>query len=197
VRFTQLYAQAIRAKRRPTSLWLRPEEENMNDRPLFSMSRRRWLAVCAFAVLGLVAAGVATAAPGWFGHGRHGFGHHRGGSHGGHDFSAEDIRSAVEWMLREADASDEQVARVSEIATAAANDLRGLRDQHDAQREAFAAALVGADRAALETLRGDGIAAADAASQRLVAALADAAEVLTPEQRQQLAEAHARHHGRD
>jgi protein CpxP len=166
----------------------------MEQRPRAFWSRRTWLGASALAVLALGAAGVATAGPGWLG--RPGFGHFRG-HHGGHDFGEEDIRFVVGWTLREVDATDEQVAKVSEIATLAAADLRTLHDAHRARREPFAAALVAADRAALETLRSEELAAAEVASQRIVVALADAAEVLTPEQRQRLAEAHARHHGRD
>jgi len=167
----------------------------MDERPRrFRMTRRRWLGVSALAALGLGATGVATASPGWLGHGRHAFGHFRG--HHGHDFDADDIRFVVEWTLREVDASEEQVARVTAIATAAAEDLRALHDAHRARREPFAQALVAADRAALERLRSEELAAAEQASQRIVVALADAAEVLTPEQRQRLAEAHAAHHRR-
>ena len=54
----------------------------MNERPRrFWMSRRTWLGATALAALGLGAAGMATATPGWLGHARHGFGHFRGGSH--------------------------------------------------------------------------------------------------------------------
>jgi Spy/CpxP family protein refolding chaperone len=44
------------------------------------------------------------------------------------------------------------------------------------------------DRAALEAIRAQEIQAADAMSKRFVQSLADVAEVLTPEQRAQLAE---------
>jgi Spy/CpxP family protein refolding chaperone len=167
----------------------------MDERPRrFRMTRRRWLGATAFAALGLGAAGVASAGPGWLGHGRHGFGHFRGGPPG---FDEEDVRFAVAFALREVDATDEQVARVTGIAAAAHADLRVLAAAHRARRASFAQALVAADRAALETLRAEELAAAEQASQRLVIALADAADVLTPEQRQRLAEAHAHRHGRE
>src|SRR5207247_1603810 len=51
------------------------------------------------------------------------------------------------------------------------------------------------DRAALESLRADQLKLAENASQRLTQALADVADVLTPEQRQQLAERINRRHG--
>jgi Spy/CpxP family protein refolding chaperone len=44
------------------------------------------------------------------------------------------------------------------------------------------------DRAALEALRAEQLALADAASKRFIQALGDAAEVLTPEQRRNLDE---------
>jgi Spy/CpxP family protein refolding chaperone len=162
----------------------------MTDKPRrFWTTRRAWLAAGALGLLGLGAMGVAAAPPALFAHARHGFGHFR--SHG---LSEEDIRFTVSWVLREVDASDEQVAAVTAIATRAATDLKALHAEHRSRRDAFTQALVAADRSALETLRGEELAAVEGASQRIVSALADAAEVLTPEQRQRLAEAHARHH---
>jgi Spy/CpxP family protein refolding chaperone len=49
------------------------------------------------------------------------------------------------------------------------------------------------DRAALEAVRVEAIQHMDLASKDLVKAVADVAEVLTPAQRQQLAELHKRH----
>ena len=68
-------------------------------------------------------------------------------------------------------------------------------------REALIEALTRetVDREALEALRQNKLATADRASQRLLTALADAADVLTPVQRQELAaelESHWRHHHR-
>jgi Spy/CpxP family protein refolding chaperone len=172
-------------------LSVRPEETVMDERPRrFHLSRRAWLGVLALGALGLGAAGTA-AAPGWLGHVRHGFGHFRGH----HGWSEADVRFAIEFWLRDADASEEQTARIVAIASAAHADVHALREAHLAHRAAFVEAIVAADRAALEQLRREELAAAEAASQRLVAALADAAEVLTPEQRRALAEAHAAHHG--
>jgi hypothetical protein len=156
--------------------------------------RRAWLGALALGLIGLGAAGVATAKPGLFAHARHAFGHLRGPhGHGSHAPSEQDVRFTVAFLLREVDASDEQLAAVTAIATRAAADLAALRGAHRARRDAFTAALVAADRGALESLRGEELAALESASQRLVAALAEAAELLTPEQRQRLAEAHAAH----
>lgn len=150
----------------------------MTDQPRrFWTTRRAWLAAGALGLLALGVMGVR--------------GHH---GHRLHALSDEDIRFTVSWVLREVDASDEQVAAVTAIATRAATDLKALHAEHRSRRDAFTQALVGADRSALETLRGEELATVEDASQRIVSALADAAEVLTPEQRQRLAEAHARHH---
>jgi Spy/CpxP family protein refolding chaperone len=78
------------------------------------------------------------------------------------------------------------------------DDLFRLRQQHQANRDAFHAQLGGAtvDRAALEEVRKSEIALADEASKRLVRALADVADVLTPEQREALMDRFHRHHER-
>jgi Spy/CpxP family protein refolding chaperone len=158
----------------------------MHDQPRSFWTRRR--VAFGVAALGLITLGAAAAPPGLF---RHGFGHFR--HHHAHD--AEDVRFAVAWVLREVDASEAQVARVSEIATRAVADLEALRDLHRARHDAFTAALVAGDRAALEALRRESLASLEGASERVVTALADAAEVLTREQRQRLADAHAARHG--
>ena len=79
----------------------------------------------------------------------------------------------------------------------AAQDLLPLRAKmHDARRQAVALlSQQHVDRAALEALRADQLKLAENASQRLTQALADVADVLTPEQRQQLAERINRRHG--
>lgn len=130
----------------------------------------------------------------------------RGGWHGLHRHRSfhsmspgaakEHLEVATKWALRDIDASEEQQERVSAIAAGAVDDLFRLRDRHQANREAFHAQLKGAviDRAALEQLRQSEIALADEASKRLVQALADVGDVLTPEQRQALME---RFHGRE
>ena len=91
---------------------------------------------------------------------------------------------------------DEQVEAVTAIVREAATELRSFHDARYEVRDAWSSALVSADRAALEARRTEALAVFDEASQRVVAALGDVAEVLTPEQRQRLAEAHA-HHAHD
>jgi protein CpxP len=162
------------------------------------MSRRIWIAA---AVITLGLAGGASAllatpaarAAGWFGPSR-GFGH---GGHGfGRTHGPDHLRFGIEWALDRVDATDEQVEAIVAIAGSVAEGLSGLHDQHEAQREALVAALAGAavDREALERLRTEGMALAEDASARLVTAVADAADVLTPEQRRALVEEHEHFH---
>jgi Spy/CpxP family protein refolding chaperone len=105
------------------------------------------------------------------------------------------MQVATKWVLREIDANELQQEKVSKVLTGAVDDLFRLKEQHQANREAFAAQLGGAsiDRAALEEIRKSEMALADDASRRFVQAMADVAEVLTPEQRQQLLDHVHRH----
>jgi len=130
-----------------------------------------------------------------------GFHHSWGGRWGGHAMSPEaakeHLQIASKWLLRDIDASAEQQDRVNAIVTGAVDDLFRLRARHQQNRDAFHAQLGGAtiDRAALEEIRKSEMGVADEASKRLVQALADVSDVLTPEQRQALAERIHRHHG--
>lgn len=84
-----------------------------------------------------------------------------------------------------ADATPEQQARVAAIAKRAMADLRPLHEQRR-QTYASAHALLMApvvDRAALEQLRAAHVQQFDNGSRRIMEAVADAADVLTPAQR--------------
>src|SRR6266581_1772142 len=114
---------------------------------------------------------------------------------GGHhamnpEAAKEHLQIATKWALRDIDASPAQQDQVNRILGGAVDDLFRLRQKHQTNREAFAAQLGGAtiDRAALEEIRKSEMALADDASQRFVQALADVADVLTPEQRRALIE---------
>jgi hypothetical protein len=74
----------------------------------------------------------------------------------------------------------------------------GLRGWRGARHAAWGAALASdvVDRDVLEGMRASEIERADAASQRLVATLADLADVLTPEQRAELLRTLERWHRR-
>jgi Spy/CpxP family protein refolding chaperone len=82
-------------------------------------------------------------------------------------------------------ASPDQQARVAAIFKAAVADLRPahaqLREAHARAHALLMAPVV--DRAALEQLRAAQMQQLDAASRRILAAVEDAAELLTPEQR--------------
>ena len=87
------------------------------------------------------------------------------------------------------DASPDQKARVAAIAKAAMADLRPphaqLRQGHVRAHELLMAPVI--DRAALEQLRAAQIRQMDLISRRILAAVEDAAEVLTPAQRERFA----------
>jgi len=151
---------------------------------------RRWL-IAGLAAATLAAAGSSLA---W---------HSRADAHGmmgrGFGYGAgpvdpaamgKRIDAAVQWMLADVDATDEQRERIAAIVKGAANDLASMRGKHmEARRktvELLAAPTI--DRAQIETVRVEQMQLADSATRRMTQALADAAEVLNPEQRAKLAE---------
>lgn len=152
--------------------------------------RRRWLKRGAFGLLGAAIAG---------GLGFKAFAH-RGDGRGPLD--PAQIDAHLERMLKhlyvEIDATEAQQQKLAPIVKQAAKDLLPLRDRMRAARGQAIELLTGdtVDRASIEKLRGEQIALADGGSKRLAQAVADAAEVLTPEQRKTLAERmqHRRRH---
>ncbi|MGH7312289.1 MAG: Spy/CpxP family protein refolding chaperone [Candidatus Rokuibacteriota bacterium] len=159
--------------------------------------RRRFLRRAAIATLiAGVATGIGVRA---FAHGPGGW--HRGGFMGARlDPAAldEHLERMLKHLYVEIDATDAQKQQLAPIVKAAAGDLLPLRSSmHDARRQAVELLSRDViDRAALEALRVDQLRLAEQASQRFVQALADVADVLTPEQRTQLAERIGRWHGR-
>ena len=105
---------------------------------------------------------------------------------------------ALKHLYVEIDATDAQKQQLAPIVKGAARDLLPLRAKmHDARRQAVELlSQQTIDRAALETLRADQLKLAEMASQRFTQALADVADVLTPDQRKQLAERITRWQGR-
>lgn len=146
--------------------------------------------------LGLVLAGVvALGAGGALVYAHAGQGGHHGGMHA--EEMTEHFQVHVKHVLAEVEATAEQRARIEAIVDAAANDLKTLHEQHARAFGELHELLVAPtiDRAKIEQLRAQRIAALDAASQRCAAALADAVEVLTPEQRARLGEKMRQRHG--
>jgi Spy/CpxP family protein refolding chaperone len=113
-----------------------------------------------------------------------------------------DMEKHLDRMLKhlyvEIDATDEQKRRLEPIVKQAARDLLPLREElHAGRREAIELLTQErVDPAALEALRAKKIGLADEASRRVTRAIGEAAEVLTPAQRKELAAHFARRHGR-
>jgi periplasmic protein CpxP/Spy len=104
--------------------------------------------------------------------------------------TAEMVEDKVKHVLSRVDATDEQKAKVTAIAKAAAADLAKLGFPPREGRAKFLA-LIRADKIepeAIEALRVEQSAKWDAASKRIAQAVADAAAVLTPAQRRELTE---------
>lgn len=99
------------------------------------------------------------------------------------------IERRVNRVLGAVDASTEQRQKVRSILEAAGNDLYPIRQQRMENRKQIAAALAAAtiDRAKIESLRQEQLKLHDSASKRFTDALTEAAEVLTPAQRAELA----------
>ncbi len=125
----------------------------------------------------------AWAQPGGHGPGMHGMGNMDGpgmmmGGRG------------IDHMLDGLNASDAQRTQIRQIFKAAADDLRGQREQrralHERGLQIFGAPTV--DAAAAEQLRQQMQALHEQASKRMLQAMLDASKVLTPEQRAKLAE---------
>ena len=153
--------------------------------------RRRffWRAATATVIAGL-ATGIGTRA---FAHGGGFCGWQRGGFMGAAlDPATLDahLDRALKRLYVEIGATDAQKEQLAPIVKSAARELLPLRAKmHAARRQAVdLLSQQSIDRAALEALRADQVKLAEQASQRLTQALADVADVLTPEQRKQLAE---------
>ena len=161
-----------------------PQESQQGSR------RRFWMGVVTGGILGILLATSASVYSFW------GFRHHRGGH------SAEEVSERVsfmtEWVLKKVDASEEQTHEVQEIIQKTVGDLYPLKDQHRANRQAFRETLAQPtiDRHALENIRTAELQLVETMSSRVVKAIADTADVLTPEQRTELAEMAARFHGK-
>ncbi len=122
-----------------------------------------------------------------------------GGGHGGHhkgfaDYSDAEIETHIDRMVKhvaiEIDATREQQEKITALVAAAAKDLKPVRDRMRATGKEIHDLLLAdtIDRSALEQLRAERLADAERISRNLVSALADVAEVLSPDQRKVLDE---------
>ena len=143
-------------------------------------SRRPWKIAAALAlVAGVAGTSVAVGGPVLHGHRGH------------MAMSPAAMDAHIDKMVEEcgAGASADQKARLSVIAKAAVADVRPaheeLRKGHARLHELLAAPAI--DRAALEQLRAAQVRRMDAISRRLLAAVEEGADVLTPDQRKQCA----------
>ncbi|MFT3956986.1 MAG: Spy/CpxP family protein refolding chaperone [Piscinibacter sp.] len=96
----------------------------------------------------------------------------------------------VDHMLDGLNVSEAQRSQIKQIFKAAADDLKGQREQrralHERSLQIFAAPTV--DAAAAEQVRQQMLQQHDQSSRRMLQAMLDASKVLTPEQRAKLAE---------
>ena len=96
----------------------------------------------------------------------------------------------VDHMLDGLNATDAQRSQIKQIYKAAADDLKGQREQrralHERSLQILAAPTV--DAAAAEQVRQQMLQQHDQSSRRMLQAMLDASKVLTPEQRAKLAE---------
>ena len=154
-----------------------------------SRRTRHAIAATALVVTGALIGALGATAMNASAFGGHG---HRG--HGGPEHMLERARHKVAWMLASVDASDEQESRVDAIVSDAIARLAPIRAQRRANRHEFVTELLRTDinRSALEQLRRNGLDLFDQSSTVMVDAVAQAAEVLTPEQREELLNKHRR-----
>ena len=150
------------------------------------------IALLAMALVASLTGNILSTAFGQ-GFGWHRFGMRDGGMFGGPLTPAqmdERIERMTKHMAIELDATADQQAKIASIAKAAAADLRAMREKMQAARSQAVALLTAStiDRTAIERLRAEQIALAETASKRIAQALADAADVLNPDQRRKIAD---------
>jgi periplasmic protein CpxP/Spy len=112
--------------------------------------------------------------------------------HGHHKVSdaemQERVEEGVEDVLDYVDAEEQQVQPIKQVVSAAATDMKAFRSEHHALRKEFQEALsaekIDADQ--LEGLRVNALDLVDRASARVLAAVVDVGNLLTPEQRKKL-----------
>lgn len=159
-----------------------------NCRGGFGRKARLGIGAAVLVGAGVLAGALGTVAVTASAYGGWGGGHH--GRHGGAENAVERAEHVAARLSRKVDATAEQKDELTEIMRAMAVDIEPIANKHRADRKAMVAALLGTevDREALQQLRDEQLELARDASNRLVSGLADAAEVLTAEQRTELRE---------
>jgi periplasmic protein CpxP/Spy len=152
------------------------EEERMSI-------RRTALIVIPVFGLALLGAAAATAAV----RGGHGMPFCHGMSKDDHKAHMEFV---VDRMLNKVDATDEQKEEIDAILDEAFETVDEKRAEHEAKHEEFKALLTAEtiDREALEAMRGEALVHFDEGSAMFLDVIVEVSEVLTVEQREQLAE---------
>ena len=128
---------------------------------------------------------LASDGGGWRGHG------HRGGFAHMTDAQIEKkINRIVKHVAIEIDATPEQQTRISTLFTAVAKDIKPMRgEMRDSARKIHSLLMADKiDREALEKIRAARLADAERVSKAIVNAVAEAAEILSPDQRKVLEE---------
>jgi Spy/CpxP family protein refolding chaperone len=105
------------------------------------------------------------------------------------------LQAQVEHMLTVAQATPEQTAKIRQILKTAHEQTAPLHEKLSATHRELGRLLTQPkiDRGAIERVRAQHVAALDQSGRIMVKAFADAAEVLTPEQRARIAGAMAEH----
>ena len=172
------------------------DQNNMSNsqQPPAPRPARRGTLIIALIAVALVAALAGNLAPRAFAQGFGGW-HH--GPWGGGPFgqlSPAQIDDRIDRMTKhmaiELDATADLQVQVANILEAAVADLRPLHEKAHATRTQAITLLTAPtiDRSAIEHLRAEKIGLAETASKRIAQALADAADVLSPEQRRKVAD---------
>src|SRR5262252_6191428 len=160
------------------------------------LGRGKGTLIAALLGVGLLAGVAGNLLPSAFGQGfpwqHRGWG--MGGGFMGGPLTPAQIDDRIDRMTKhmaiELDATADQQSKIAGTLKAAAGDLRPLREKAQAARGQAVTLLTAptVDRTAIERLRAEQIGLAETASKRIVQALADAADVLNPEQRRKVAD---------
>jgi protein CpxP len=164
---------------------------SVNPQPRQTTSTRSWLILPTVALAAALTGAVASSAMSEYSGGPVMPVHFMAG---GHDFDPARAEEHADRMVRhlaiEVDATNDQTEKLRTIVKAALKDLIPLREKIKSSRERLRELLTAPtiDRAGLESLRTEQMANIDAATRRFTQALADAGDVLSPEQRRKLEE---------